>query len=185
MLKKTITYKDLDGNSVTDEFYFNISIAEIVDRASDDNYVAYLQQIAAGGNTSQMMKTFSEILGMAVGRRSEDGRSLDKSKEITRMFLQSDAYSVLLWELLTKADYAAEFITNVFPDDLAKKAAEVSSQQVVELPSGTVVTRDLESYTQDEIMKMGQTEFDDLFGKNPSKWPRAALVAAMARKTAQ
>jgi len=31
MLKKSITYSDLDGNSVTDDFYFNLSKSELVE----------------------------------------------------------------------------------------------------------------------------------------------------------
>ena len=30
MLKKTITYEDYNGNTITEDFYFNLSKAEVI-----------------------------------------------------------------------------------------------------------------------------------------------------------
>lgn len=186
MLKKTITYKDLDGNDVTEDFYFSISMAETLGFAADQDYGSYLRTIVSSGDNNKILSAFTEILGKAVGRRSDDGKRLEKSPTVTEEFITSDAYSVLLWELFTKPEYAAEFINNVFPEDLARKAAEVQQAQggqTVELPTGQVMTRELDTYSHDELVTMSKAEFDSLFGTDPKKWPRVALVAAMARKT--
>ena len=49
MLKKTITFEDLDGNLVTDDFYFHLSKAEIAEiAAASDDVRSFLDFIERG-----------------------------------------------------------------------------------------------------------------------------------------
>jgi hypothetical protein len=78
----------------------------------------YIRRLIASQDGEAIISTFKEILLMTVGERSDDNKRFIKSDEITRNFVQSDAYSVLLMELLTDADKMSEFINGVVPSDM-------------------------------------------------------------------
>lgn len=131
MLKKTITYKDLDGNDVTEDFYFNLSKAEIAEMELGERggFSAYLNKIVSEEDTGEIIRTFKMIIANALGRRSEDGKRFLKSEEINDDFFQSDAYSQLFMELITDATAAAEFVKAIMPADMADMidVADISS----------------------------------------------------------
>jgi hypothetical protein len=120
MLKKTIVYKDLDGNDREGYFYFHFTTAEIVDWAVGKGvgFDEYLKRIVAEQNVGKIMEAFKEIIGASYGVRSSDGTSLKKSKELSDEFLSSEAYSALLMGFLTDADSATEFINGIMPAEL-------------------------------------------------------------------
>lgn len=126
MLKKTITYSDLDGNDVTEDFYFNLSKAEIAETelSYDGGLTAHLKRIVEAKNGEQIIGTFKNIIMMSVGRRSEDGKRFIKSDEITQEFMQTNAYSELFMELVTNADASAGFIRAIVPSSLSEKMDE-------------------------------------------------------------
>lgn len=126
MLKKTITFKDLDGNDVTEDFYFNLNKAEIAEMelSKEGGLTAYLQEIVQATNGGEIIAAFKDILTKAVGRRSEDGRRFIKSQEITDEFMQSEAYSVFFMELVTDAEASSDFIKAIMPSDLQEKVAQ-------------------------------------------------------------
>ena len=109
MLKKTLTYSDLDGNPVTEDFYFSLSKAEIAEMelSYDGGLQTHLKRIVANKDGAAIIGAFKNILTSSVGRRSEDGRRFIKSDEITQEFMQTDAYSELFMELVTDADASA------------------------------------------------------------------------------
>lgn len=123
MLKKDITYKDLDDNDITETFWFHLSKAEMAEMAlakegKAGGFDTYIRKLIASQDGEVIIATFKEILLMTVGERSDDNKRFIKSDEITRNFVQSDAYSVLLMELLTDADKMSEFINGVVPSDM-------------------------------------------------------------------
>lgn len=131
MLKKTITFEDLDGNKITEDFWFHLSKADLAEMlmVGGDDFEKNLHKIVDSGNGQLIMDTFKDLIGRSVGRRSENNRSFVKTKEIRDEFMGSDAYSVLFLELVTTANAAAEFIRGVVPSDMAKEA----EAKVVEL----------------------------------------------------
>lgn len=132
MLKKTIAFKDLDGNDVQDDFYFNLNKAEIakLELSHSGGLSGFLQQIIRANKGDQIIEAFEDIIKMSVGRRSEDNRQFEKSEAITNAFMQTDAYTVLFMELLTDAEKSAAFVRGMMPADLA---AEISDDAVAAL----------------------------------------------------
>lgn len=122
MLKKTITFQDLDGNEITEDFYFRLTKAEIAELevGADGGLTAYLNRIVEARDGQAIMDMFKKIIGMSVGRRSEDGRRFVKNEEITNDFMQTDAYSELFMELVTDAEKAAAFVRGLVPKDVQK-----------------------------------------------------------------
>lgn len=124
MLKKTITFKDLDGNDVTEDFYFNLSKAELaeLELSRQGGLTAYLATLTKDStNGPEIIETFKTLITMTVGRRSEDGRRFIKNQEITDEFLQSDAYSEFFMELITDPDASETFARGIMPKDLMDK----------------------------------------------------------------
>lgn len=117
MLKKTITYTDYNDVERTEDFYFNISKAELIEMELGTNggYSEMLERIAKSKDAPTIMKTFKEFILKAYGVKSDDGVRFMKSEEISRAFMETEAYTVLLMELCTKAEAAAKFVNAVLP----------------------------------------------------------------------
>lgn len=133
MLKKTISYTDFNDNERTEEFYFNLSKAEIAEWELRENLSgglhAVLERVVASNDGRKIMDAFREIISKAYGVKSDDGRSFQKSPEISSGFLGSEAYSVLFMELISDPDAAAKFINAIVPKDLAEGAAENATKE--------------------------------------------------------
>lgn len=142
MLKKTIVFKDLDDNDVSEDFYFNLSKAELAEMelSRKGGLSGYLEEITKTEDAGKLIALFKDIIKMSVGVRDENGRRFVKSQEITDSFIQTDAYSELFMELATQSDAAVAFITGLVPAGLEeelKKIAEKQKQtETVELPEG-------------------------------------------------
>lgn len=118
MLKKTMTYTDYDGNQRTEDFYFNLSKAE----------VAEMQMSAAGGldkminriiseqDGKRIIELFKDLVLRSYGKKSDDGKRFIKSKELAEEFSQTEAYSDLFMELATDSEAAAAFVNGIVPD---------------------------------------------------------------------
>lgn len=117
MLKKTITYTDFNGTERTEDFYFNLTKAEVVEMEMGVNggYSEMIQRIVAAQDAPTIMKTFKEFIRKSYGVKSLDGVRFQKSEEISDAFMQSEAYSVLFMELCTDADAASRFIQAILP----------------------------------------------------------------------
>lgn len=121
MLKKPITYTNFNNETVTRDFYFNLTKAEIALRelSSDGTFSAQIEQIKASDKGSEVMPAFVNILKWAYGVKSDDGERFIKNDEVWTAFQESPAYSVLIMELLSDGAYGAQFITAVLPPELA------------------------------------------------------------------
>lgn len=117
MLKKTITYTDLNGVVRTEDFYFNLSKPEIVKMQSSvkGGYDARLKGVANTKDGAAVMEFFETLIRQSYGEKSEDGRRFMKSEEISRSFMETPAYEVLFEELVTDDNAAAAFVNAVIP----------------------------------------------------------------------
>lgn len=117
MLKKTITYKDFDGNERTEDYMFNLSKAECMEMELSTNggMENLIKRIISEQDNEKIVKIFKDIILKAYGVKSPDGKYFRKSPEISADFASTEAYSVLFMELATDADAAAKFISAVLP----------------------------------------------------------------------
>lgn len=115
MIKKTITYNDLNGVSRTEDFYFDMSKPEIVkmQASAKGGYDVQLKSVAANLNGALIMEFFENFIAKSYGEKSEDGRRFHKSEEISKSFMETPAYEVLFEELVTNDVAAAEFVNSV------------------------------------------------------------------------
>ena len=123
MLKKTITYTDYNGVERTEDFYFNLTQAEVVEMemGTTGSFSEMLKRIINAKELPTLIAIFKDIVLKAYGQKSIDGKRFIKSKEIANEFEQNPAYSVLFMELATDADAASDFVKGILPAEATKK----------------------------------------------------------------
>ena len=117
MLKKTITYIDYNGTERKEDFYFNLSKAEIMEMemGTTGGMVEMINKIVAAQDAPAIIDMFKKMILKAYGEKSADGKRFIKSKELAEAFSQTEAYSQLFMELATDADAASKFVNGIVP----------------------------------------------------------------------
>ena len=133
MYKKTITYEDFNGNTRTEDFYFNLTRSELIklEAGRDGGLDTYLQKIVDAKDAPAIMDAFENIILSSYGVKSDDGRTFKKSKEISADFANTNAYDKLYTELCTDSDAAAAFVNGIMPKltDAEKKKFDLVADQ--------------------------------------------------------
>ena len=117
MLKKRIKYTDYNGVEREEDFYFNLSKAEVAEMELEvkGGLSAKIQQIVDADNRPELIRIFKDLIVRSYGVKSLDGKRFVKTDEVRDEFLQSEAYSELFMELATDANAASEFINGIVP----------------------------------------------------------------------
>lgn len=134
MLKKTIKYTDYNGVDREEDFYFNLSKAEIMEMeiGTTGGYAEMLQRIVQTQDGPSLMKIFKELIMKAYGRKSADGKRFEKSKELSEEFVQTEAYSNLFMELITGGtDAVSQFVIGIMPGELQEQAKKEATKQAI------------------------------------------------------
>lgn len=155
MLKKTVTFKNLDGVEVTEDFYFNLTKAELLKyrMIKGEGYEALINKVVSSGDGQGIIDVFDEFLRTAYGERRPDGKFV-KSVEAYDAFMATEAYSQIFWELVTDANAGAAFINAIIPDNLAEEVAKL--QDNPETPQDVVTKNVFEQPTEmsdEEMLK--------------------------------
>lgn len=186
MLKKTITYTTFDGEELTEDFYFHLTKAEVIEMelsGEGNSFSDQLQRIIRTRDGALIMKEFKRIILMSYGEKEPGGKRFIKNQELRDAFSQTEAYSVLFMELATGAGAAAEFIRGVVPQDLADEAAKVAKDVTeIDIPDDQVEPKKFEDYSHADLMELPQEEFQRLVPKNPKDMSRDQLLVSMERK---
>lgn len=171
MLKRSITYTDYNGEVQTEDFYFNLSKADLAEMelSTPGGMVSFLNQIVSDKDGATIIKTFKMFIGKSIGIRSDDGRRFMRSDEITNNFLSSAAYEELFMELVTNANAGVEFITGIIPNDLSRGIENV------QLPEPTI----------QDLLNMDDVQFYSAVGENPRNWSKDVMAIAMKRRNTQ
>lgn len=122
MLKKTVTYEDYNGVTRTEDFYFNLSKAEVTEMELSVNggFSTMVEEIVKSKDGARIMELFKEIVLKSYGEKSADGKRFIKSKELSEAFSQTEAYSEIFMELATNDKAAADFVNGIMPANLVK-----------------------------------------------------------------
>lgn len=124
MLKKTITYTDYNGVERTEDFYFNLTKAEIMEMemSTEGGLAEWMEKIVNAKDAPALIKTFKELVLKAYGEKSADGRRFVKNDKVREEFSQTEAYSEIFMELALNADAAAKFVNGIIPVDMVEEA---------------------------------------------------------------
>lgn len=125
MLKKTITYEDWNGNTRTEDFYFNLTQVEIIELEFNvvpgTSLSESIADLVKANDMSTIISTIKKILLYSYGVKSPDGKRFIKNDEVREAFEQNPAFDILYMELATNAEYAADFIAGIIPSNAKQK----------------------------------------------------------------
>lgn len=125
MLKKTMTFEDFNGQTVTRTFRFHLTEADVADWEMSEGtggLIKLMERVVASQNGAEIVRIFREVILRSYGELSDDGLRFVKSKEISEAFSQTQAYSDLFMELATGGtDSMTNFINGILPKVKQKK----------------------------------------------------------------
>jgi hypothetical protein len=172
MLKKTITYEDFNGDEISEDFFFHLSKAELIELelSYKGGLSGALKRIIEAEDGKTLIAEFKNIILNSYGKKSEDGKRFIKNQTLRDEFESSEAYSVLFMDLLTNTDAAAEFVNGVIPKNLVEEATKVTSKGDLLLDTedgGLKAVEEIDKpepviVTQAEILEMDQSGFANL-----------------------
>lgn len=125
MLKKTITYTDYNGETRKEDFYFNMTRAEVTEMelSIEGGLSDMIKRVTEAKDVPTIIKIFKDLVLRAYGQKSPDGKRFIKSKELSEEFSQTEAYSDLFMELATDSTAAAAFVNGIMPQNIEAKSA--------------------------------------------------------------
>jgi hypothetical protein len=168
-VKRTIRFRDLDGNLVEQDWYFSLGTTDALEMGlvSHEDVAAYLNDVLKSRDSLKLLEAWKELLFRSVGWR--EGNLLVKGAEVIREFKQGGAFEQLLSELLEAEDAGAEFFLAIMPDDVQEKIAEHKNRR----------------YSKEELLAMTDDEFAQIAGDDESEMSREFLMIAIQRKSAK
>lgn len=116
MYKITKKYTDFNGVEKEEDFYFNLSKADILkmELSEEGGMDKRLDRLVKTKDMKEAIKVFEGLLLMAYGVKTDDGRFV-KSDAARQAFVSSAAYSEIYWDLATNPEEAQKFVDNVVP----------------------------------------------------------------------
>ena len=117
MVKKTITYIDYDGTERTEDFYFNLSEAEVTEMqlSVEGGMRGYIEKIVAAKSQLELVKLFKDVVLTSYGKKSADGRLFMKNDTIRAEFEAHPAYSMIYMDLVTDEAKASACVNGIMP----------------------------------------------------------------------
>lgn len=139
MITKTVTYMNFDDEKVTETCCFNITKSELANMTAgpDGGLKARIEKIVASQNKYEILAMIKEIVLLAYGEKTPDGRSFMKTPEITKRFECSIPYDMIYTSLFSDAKSFADFIKGILPKDIVSEV-NTTDLEVKDLPIGIV-----------------------------------------------
>lgn len=127
MIKKTITYEDYDGNTRTQDFWFNLSQHEIarMEVSTPGGFKSMVKRIIDAKSQVQLVDLFENLIHMSYGVKSADGVHFIKNEEVWQEFASTNAYNDLYMELITDIAKASEFFNGIMQKPAKKEPLSI------------------------------------------------------------
>lgn len=128
MLIEKIHYTDFDGVERDEEFEFNLSTHELADLnfSTSGGMEKKIKKIIEKHDSVEVYRTFKEIIALAYGEKSPDGKRFIKSPELSKAFFETNAWEELFMRLFTDPKYAADFINKLLPKNIDGIESKIS-----------------------------------------------------------
>lgn len=135
MLKETVTYIDYNDNERTDELYFNLTDAEIMELelSTPGGLAGMINRVIAAQDQPTIIKIFKDFILKAYGVKSPDGKQFIKNDKVRAEFEQSEAYSIMFMRLATDAKYAADFVNGLVSAEKRQAIAQKLNNNVTQI----------------------------------------------------
>lgn len=123
MFKHNIKYTDSNGLGRKGDFYFHLSLPEVVRIEAEvgTNIEEHIKKLTTDQDLKGLLDFIEKLILNGYGKKTSDGKSFYKSAEARKEFEYSQAYAELFEELLTKPDLARKFGAGIADNGKAKK----------------------------------------------------------------
>ena len=116
MLKQRVKYQGFDGELIEEDLYFNLTrmdLIELNDRYESKDMAAYMDKIVKEKNIKELYKVLKDIVLMAYGVKSEDGKRFIKNQTVKDEFAESLAFSQLIEDFHETDTAMSDFVTGI------------------------------------------------------------------------
>ena len=116
MLKQRVKYEGFDGELIEEDLYFNLTrmdLIELNDRYESKDMAAYMDKIVKEKNIKELYKVLKDIVLMAYGTKSEDGKRFIKNQTVKDEFAESLAFSQLIEDFHETDTAMSDFVTGI------------------------------------------------------------------------
>ena len=115
MFKHVIKYTDYNGTEREEQFYFNLSKAELMEMelSTQAGVEEMIRMLIATNDNAKIVQIYKDLILKSYGIKSEDGRRFIKSQALRDQFEQSEAYSEFFMEILSNNKLQSDFINGV------------------------------------------------------------------------
>jgi peptidyl-tRNA hydrolase len=212
MFKKTMTFDDLEGNEVSQTFYFNYNkkeVAELLEfKQLEEKLKLLTVPIEESGltqveNNQQAYDIFQDLILDAYGEKGADNVTFVKNERTREYFRSHVAFVELIFEFLENPKLAGEFIEKCLPQKLVARAKEeIAAKEKGKLSSSTLaeMVQEADRRQQDPetriepglgaaqeaevapIVTDGLTD-EEILGKKPQDLSKPQLLRAMELKS--
>lgn len=130
MIKKTMTYKDYDGNQRTEDFWFNLTKAEAakLEFGTTGGITKMIERIVQEQDVKRILDVFEDLILRSYGKKSPDGKRFIKNAEQTEEFIQTEAYSDLFIEFMNNPDEFSKFFAGVLNFEVNMPAENAAAE---------------------------------------------------------
>lgn len=133
MYKETVKYIDYNGVERTEDVYFNLSKAELMEMqlSTAGGFDTMINKLIKAQDQPTLVKVFKDIMLRSYGVPSPDGRRFVKTKELAEEFTQTEAYSDLYMKFITDSEAAAKFINGIMPKSLIEQMSKQANSPMM------------------------------------------------------
>lgn len=116
MLKQRVKYEGFDGEIIEEDLYFNLTrmdLIELNDRYDSKDMAAYMDKIVKEKNVKELYSVLKDIVLMAYGVKSEDGKRFIKNQTVKDEFAESLAFAQLIEDFHETETAMSDFVTGI------------------------------------------------------------------------
>lgn len=129
-----VTYKDFEGDEVTEKLYFNLSRADFIrlNAEYDEGFEKYVRGVIKNGSNKDIFAMFEKLISMTYGIKDPDTHKFRKNRGALEEFMASEAYGEFLVKLFNDTNMMVEFFNKILP---AEVQGSISKEQMLaEIP---------------------------------------------------
>ena len=116
MLKKHVKYQGFDGEIIEEDLYFNLTRMDAIElsaRYESKDLAAYMDEIVKKKDIVSLYRVLKDIVLLAYGVKSEDGKRFIKNESVRKEFEESLAFAQLIEDLHETESALSEFVTGI------------------------------------------------------------------------
>ena len=116
MLKKHVKYQGFDGEIIEEDLYFNLTRMDAIElsaRYESKDLAAYMDEIVKKEDIVSLYRVLKDIVLLAYGVKSEDGKRFIKNDSVRKEFEESLAFAQLIEDLHETESALSEFVTGI------------------------------------------------------------------------